>query len=88
MELSLLREHVSEVLGAECNLDRIRRNAGEEGRFEKDFRALVGELGWVAMCVPQELGGLGTRTSSFSPSNPVLASPRASCWSKAPTACR
>jgi alkylation response protein AidB-like acyl-CoA dehydrogenase len=53
------RESVATVLSRQFDRDRIHALLDDERGFSDDFWALAADLGWTALLVPEEHGGLG-----------------------------
>jgi len=53
----LFRSTTRSFLQKEATLEKIRELSDAGGGFDRDWWTRAGELGWVAMLVPEELGG-------------------------------
>src|SRR6266542_3353813 len=59
-DLATLRRSIREVLDDKCTADIVRTpGSRERAGTERAFWALAGELGWLAIAVPEAQGGLG-----------------------------
>jgi len=53
----LFRSTTRSFLQKEATLEKVRELSDAGGGFDRDWWSRAGELGWVAMLVPEELGG-------------------------------
>ena len=55
----LLREQASRFLGDNCPPAAVRAILEGDAAYDAKLWAGVGEMGWMAACIPEEFGGLG-----------------------------
>lgn len=52
-------EEIRRVLNDQASFERLRRLADDGRDWDRDLWALAGELGWLAIAIPEDHGGLG-----------------------------
>ncbi len=58
-EQRLLRESVDRFIDSDYTFDKRRKWAASDGGFSTDNWATFAELGWLALPIPEDHGGLG-----------------------------
>jgi alkylation response protein AidB-like acyl-CoA dehydrogenase len=58
-EQDLLRQEVRKFLDQKCPLDQVRKLMETETGFCRDQWKQLGELGWLGLTIPEDLGGAG-----------------------------
>lgn len=54
-----LRDHSRRFLSEACTFDRLRKLIDSEVRYDRELWQQMIELGWTALTIPEEFGGLG-----------------------------
>jgi len=60
-EQSLLREQVRRFMSDACDMNRVRELMKTESGFDAALWQQIGDLGWLGLTVPEDLGGLGLK---------------------------
>lgn len=55
----MLADHARKFLSESCDPERLRRHVASGADFDADLWAQMVELGWTAISIPEEHGGLG-----------------------------
>src|SRR2546429_3648896 len=59
-EQEMLRASASEFLARECRSSYVRRMMGEEDAWDAEMWKRLAGLGWTALGIPEQYGGVGT----------------------------
>ena len=58
-EQKLLRDQASRFLADNCPPAAVRAILESDAAYDTSLWRKVGEMGWLAACIPEEFGGLG-----------------------------
>jgi len=61
----MIRDSTRAVVGADGNLGRIRAQRFQEPGFDPSIFATMAEMGWLALRLPEEAGGLGLGMAEY-----------------------
>ena len=58
-EQNILRDQVQRFVKDRCPMTRVREIIKKENKFDTELWKEISDLGWLALSIPEEYGGLG-----------------------------
>ena len=79
-DVTAMREEVRRVLRDRFPRGAVRQSVDEGRRFDREFWAELGAMGWLGVAIPEDYGGSGLGYEALRQANPLLVYCAISGW--------